>query len=91
MGLLTYLLSPTDPPSRVQGLGFRVQGLGRVYRVQGFGFRVQGLGVTVWDLGFRDFGCRVQDLGCGIYLRFSFSATCGLGFGIIRKLKILEW
>ena len=34
----------------VQGLEFRVWGLGS--RVQGLGFRVKGLGFRIWGLGF---------------------------------------
>ena len=60
---------------RVQGLGFRVLGLGRFG-----GFRVSGWFWDVWVLGFRAWGfgfglvCRVwgfrclgfQALGCGV-------------------------
>ena len=44
--------------SRVQGLGFRVSGLG--FRAWGLGFRVSGLGLRAWGLGFRVWGLGVE-------------------------------
>ena len=42
----------------MEGLGFRVQGLGLgvwglEFRALGLGFGVQGLGLRIWGLGFR--------------------------------------
>ena len=53
-----YIIFCWTRMSRVQGLGFRVQGLG-----QGLGFRVQGLGVQVFDTYVQGLGFRFQGLG----------------------------
>ena len=49
----------------VNGLGFRVKGLG--FGVQGSGFRIWGLDFRVQDSGFGVWGSRVFGLGVVFY------------------------
>ena len=51
MGLLTYLLSPPDPPSSPVPLGGFVLVGPFLHKVQGLGLRVEDLGLTVFFIG----------------------------------------